>query len=74
MLGGRFIPNRIFRGKIVEELRDAENGLTQDQIGSRIAIDWTLGDHRAWLAKLIADLERDRIVKTSRSRVLLSRE
>src|SRR3989344_5775040 len=33
MVGSKFIPNRIFRGKIIEELRDAAQGLLPSEIG-----------------------------------------
>lgn len=71
LLAGRFIPNRIFRGRIIEELRDTKRGLSSDEIGSRIALDWTLGDHGAWLEKLLRSLERDRMVRRLRGKVVL---
>lgn len=61
-MAGRFVPNRIFRGRIVDQLRDAKEGLTLDQIGRAIAIDWSKSDHEAWLLQLLSKLTRENIV------------
>lgn len=61
-IGGRFIPNRIFRGRIVEELRDHPKGLSSEEIGKRVAIDWTMGDHRKWLTSLLHKLSADQLI------------
>ena len=71
MVGSKFIPNRIFRGKIVEELRDAKQGLPPSEIGRRICIDWNT-EHRAWLSGLIETLKRDRLVCVRSGKVMLS--
>lgn len=66
MMAGKFVPNRIFRGRIIEALRDAKKGLTLDEIGARIAIDWTMQDHRVWLGNVLRSLLCDHmIVKNS---------
>ncbi len=70
-MAGRFIPNRIFRGRIVEQLRDHPKGLSPEEIGRRIAVDWlvlsetngTMGDHKKWLAGLIEGLKRDGMIE-----------
>ncbi len=62
-VAGRFIPNRIFRGRIVDVLRSEEKGLTLDQIGSHITIDWSLGDHREWLGALLQKLVKDQQIE-----------
>ena len=62
MLGSRFVPNRIFRGKIIEQLRDHPKGLTPDAIGQRVALDWTMGDHREWLHGLLSGLQKDGMI------------
>ena len=72
MMAGKFIPNRIFRGRIIEALRDAKKGLTLDQIGSQIAIDWTMGDHSSWLKDLLAKLKKDGFVRQQRHKFVLS--
>lgn len=61
-IGGRFVPNRIIRGRIVEELRDEPKGLSLQEIGKRVCIDWTMGDHREWLRGILAKLKKDRMV------------
>ncbi len=60
-MGGRFIPNRIFRGRIVEALRDAQRGMTFDKIGQEICIDWSK-DHELWLKNMITKLVQDGFV------------
>ncbi len=70
-LAGKFIPNRIFRGRIVDALRDEKRGLTLDQIGSRITLDWVFGDHREWLFGLLKKLERDELIEVKRGKYAL---
>ncbi len=62
LVGSVFIPNRIFRGRIVEALRDAHKGMTLDQIGAVITLDWA-DEHQSWLASLLSVLERDGMIK-----------
>lgn len=60
-IAGKFVPNRIIRGRVVDALRDHPK-LSLDQIGKRVCVDWTMGDHSAWLEILIGGLLRDGIV------------
>lgn len=62
MVGAKYIPNRIFRGKVVEELRDEEGGLSVSEIGQRICIDWQEAEHLEWLRKIIEALKKDHLV------------
>ena len=62
MYGGRYVPNRIFRGKIVEALRDASLGIDAEKIGRSIAVDWDLDDHHEWLNGLLEGLVRDQMI------------
>ncbi len=55
-VGSRFIPNRIFRGRIIEALRDAPQGMKFNEIGSQICIDWNEKEHKEWLMQLINKL------------------
>jgi A/G-specific adenine glycosylase len=61
MMGSKYIPNRIFRGRIVDALREHSSGLTFEQIGNEICIDWS-AEHHAWLLGLLAKLESDRLL------------
>lgn len=63
IMAGRFIPNRIFRGRIIEELRDVQRGLSAEDIGSRIAADWSFDDHRMWLSTLMENLMNDGLIE-----------
>ena len=71
MVGSRYIPNRIFRGKIIEELRDAERGLSIHEIGRRVCIDWEPEEHSEWLQDLLTKLKRDALVETSGKKFML---
>ncbi len=70
-VAGKFIPNRIFRGRIVDALRAEKRGLTLDQIGSRITLDWPFGDHREWLLGLLEKLEKDELIEVKRGKYAL---
>ena len=70
-VGSRFVPNRIFRGKVVEELRDNVDGLTVAEIGRRICIDWNEVVHTAWLNGIIEALEKDQLLIAKRGKVQL---
>lgn len=63
MMAGRFVPHRIFRGKIVEALRDAPRGLTRDAVGHAAIADWSMDDHAAWLEGLLQKLAHDGLVE-----------
>ena len=71
LVGSAFVPNRIFRGRVVEELRDADRGLTLEELGKRVCIDWDDVAHRAWLRGLVKKLIAERIVTARRQRYLL---
>ena len=61
-VGSVYIPNRIFRGRIVEQLRDAHAGLPLIEIGKRITVDWNTRAHKKWLRGLLKKLEQDRMI------------
>ncbi len=71
LVGSRFIPNRIFRGKIIELLRDHPLGLTLEMIGRNTCLDWS-ADLRPWLRGLCAALRREEMIGRRRERYLLS--
>jgi len=72
-VGGKHIPNRIFRGRIVESLRDAKAGLTTEQIGSHISVDWNPEEHREWLQSLLKKLTVDRLIDAKGKKYVLAR-
>lgn len=72
-VGTRYIPNRIFRGRIIEALRDAPYGMTSEEIGAHICIDWNAKEHKEWLSKLIKKLMQDGMIDREKSRYVLSR-
>ncbi len=69
---GTFIPNRIFRGRIVEMLRDAPSGLTLALLGKKICPDWNRARHERWLRGLVAGLKRDHLLMQRGVRLALS--
>jgi len=70
-VAGKFIPNRIFRGRIVEVLRTEPTGLTPEQLGREICIDWER-NLEPWLQKLIKKLVQDKLIAVRKSRVVLA--
>lgn len=70
-VAGKFIPNRIFRGRIVEELRNAHRGLPLGDIGKRICIDWSPRAHRRWLVGIIEKLQVEKLIIAQRGKFLL---
>ncbi len=72
LVGSVFVPNRIFRGKVVEALRDAGKGMTLDTIGRTACIDWEETLHRAWLQSLLQKLKRDGLVRSRSTRWMLA--
>ena len=71
------IPNRIYRGRIVEALRSSRPGLRVDELGTMIHPAFSPGKH-PWLRGLLEGLERDGLVRIrrgkrgGRSRVVLA--
>lgn len=63
VVAGKHIPNRIFRGRVVDALRDAHHGLVLSDIGARISVDWNPKEHREWLQSLLMKLEKDGMIR-----------
>lgn len=59
MIGARYVPDRIIRGRVIDALRDAEDGLDLASIGAGVCIDWNPDSHEAWLQRLINKLEQE---------------
>ncbi len=70
-VGSKYIPNRIFRGKVIDELRDSPAGLTAEQIGRNVCIDWESSEHREWLGNIIDALKKDQLIAKRAARFLL---
>jgi len=64
------VPNRIYRGRIVEALRGEAEGRTAGALGKVLHPDFSPRDI-PWLEKLIAGLERDGLVRVRRASSLL---
>lgn len=58
--GAKYVPNRIFRGRIVDALREYDR-LTLDQLGPEICHDWS-DEHREWLKKILHKLTQDALI------------
>ncbi len=71
-IAGKFIPNRIIRGRIVEELRDAAAGLPFNDIGNRVCIDWNRKEHEEWLQGILEKLKRDVLIRSSGKKFVLA--
>lgn len=70
-VGARYIPNRIFRGKVIEELRDAAAGLPLETIGKRMCIDWSPKAHEVWLQGILKKLVTEKMIVASGRRYRL---
>ena len=70
-VGAAFIPNRIFRGKIVEELRDSKRGLPLSELGKRVCLDWNFPQHQQWLRGVLKKLKADALVEEKRGLYVL---
>ncbi len=55
------IPNRLYRGRIIEALRSSRAGLTLRQLGTRV-VDHPSDGPAPWFRMLISALERDGLV------------
>jgi A/G-specific adenine glycosylase len=55
------IPNRIYRGRIMELLRDSKRGMRVVDVGKRILAGYTKHNER-WLSSLVDGLERDGLI------------
>ena len=70
-IAGKFVPNRIIRGRIIDELRDEEAGLRFDELGRRVCIDWSPRQHRAWLKGIVEKLKHEQMLRLSKRSYLL---
>jgi A/G-specific adenine glycosylase len=64
-IGG--VPNRIYRGRIVEALRMRKSGLGTEEIGTIIYPEFSPGKF-AWLKGLLDGLEKDGLIRIRRGR------
>lgn len=63
MEGAKFVPNRIFRGRIVEALRNAKRGMTLDELGKEISNDWNSDEHAEWLRSIVEKLVTEEMLR-----------
>lgn len=61
-VGTTYVPNRIFRGRIVEALRDHPKGLQLDELGKWISPDYS-EEFRPWLHGLIKKLAQEKMIE-----------
>ncbi len=70
-VGTTYIPNRIFRGRIVEALRDHSKGLKLDEIGKWISPDYSV-KLKPWLQRLIKKLAQEKMIIQSSENIRLA--
>ena len=63
------VPNRIYRGRIVEALRKKETGFGMEALGREIHPEFS-ADDVPWLESLLEALERDGLLRLRRGRTL----
>lgn len=71
MMGAKFVPNRIFRGRIVDALRDAKKGMTLDEIGREISTDWDPAEHERWLSAIVDKLVAETMLRRKGEKIVL---
>jgi A/G-specific adenine glycosylase len=72
-IAGKFVANRIIRGRIVDFLRDEGSGAALDTIGAHVCIDWNPLQHRLWLRGIVQKLKTDALLSQSGRRYQLAR-
>jgi A/G-specific adenine glycosylase len=60
-IDGKFIPNRIIRGRIVQQLRQFKAGRTFEQLGEAVCSDWG-PQHAKWLQTILDKLIIDKLL------------
>ena len=63
MMAGRYIPNRIFRGKIIEVLRDSKKALRLPELGKAAIADWSMDQQAEWLDMILQKLIKDGLLE-----------
>jgi A/G-specific adenine glycosylase len=66
------IPNRAYRGRIIDVLRGSKRSMRVEDVGKRIHTGFSRRNER-WLTSLIAGLERDGLVATTGSGPVITR-
>ncbi len=63
VISGKFTPNRLVRGRIVEALRDHPAGLSPAALGPYTASDWDASpEQAAWLQAILEKLVKDGVI------------
>ncbi|MBI3336166.1 hypothetical protein HYZ98_01195 [Candidatus Peregrinibacteria bacterium] len=70
-VGSRYIPNRIFRGKIIEVLRDQTRGVSLSEMGKYICSDWDRRVHQEWLTTILEKLKKDALISEQKGTYIL---
>jgi A/G-specific adenine glycosylase len=60
-IDGTFVPNRIIRGRVVQQLREFDNGRTLEQLGEAVCSDWN-PQHEEWLQAIIEKLIKNTMI------------
>ena len=71
-IAGRFVPNRIIRGRVIEFLRDHTQPAFLDEIGAHVCIDWDAEEHEEWLRGIFEKLAADSLIKKRGRRYVLA--
>ncbi len=65
-------PNRIYRGRIIEALRNRPNGIPSEDLGDLIDTQWKgKKEEKVWLEKIIQRLVKDHLIEMKKDRVRL---
>ena len=71
IMAGKFVPNRIFRGRIIEAMRDADKALNIEQLGAKAILDWSLEENLEWLESILKKLMKDGLIEKKKDKYIL---
>lgn len=65
-------PNRIYRGRIVEALRNHPKGILSKKLGGMIDVQWKGNQKdRLWLQSIVDRLKKDQLIEMAKGRIRL---
>ncbi len=71
---GKRYPDRIYRGRILQEVRTAERGIAIEQLGRHIDSGFDTRADQPWLLAMIDRMIRDGLLRRTKTRLFLPKE
>ncbi len=70
---GKRFPDRIYRGRILQEVRGAKRGLPLNQVGPRVDNGYNESEDDDWMKAMIDRMVRDGLLRKTKTRLFLPR-